>query len=107
MAYSLPEDVHERPVTIAGADYHTPPNLMRLAMAEAAVQVALRLRPDAGEAHLARAEHLYRGYLDHDGALAELEIVRAGDAVTVNLSRLQAGDKYMPVEICSVLRPIE
>jgi serine/threonine-protein kinase len=38
--------------------------------------VALRLRPDAGEAHLARAEHLYRGYLDHDGALAELEIAR-------------------------------
>src|SRR5256884_4054618 len=52
---------------------HTP---ARLAMAEAAVQVTLRLRPDAGEAHLARAEHLYRGYLDHDGALAELEIAR-------------------------------
>ncbi len=31
---------------------------------------------DAGEAHLARAEHLYRGYLDYDGALAELEIAR-------------------------------
>jgi len=30
------------------------------------------LRPDAGEAHLARAEHLYRGYLDYHGALAEL-----------------------------------
>ena len=52
---------------------HTP---ARLAMAEAAVQVALRLRPNAGEAHMAHAEHLYRGYLDHDGALAELEIAR-------------------------------
>ena len=52
---------------------HTP---ARLAMAETAVQAALRLRPDAGEAHMARAEHLYRGYLDHDGALAELEIAR-------------------------------
>ena len=48
----------------------------RLAQAEAAVQAAFRLRPDAGEAHLARAEHLYRGYLDYEGALAELEIAR-------------------------------
>ncbi|HEX5489960.1 MAG TPA: protein kinase, partial [Candidatus Udaeobacter sp.] len=44
----------------------------RLALAEEAVQAALRLRPDAGEAHLARAENLYMGYLDYDGALAEL-----------------------------------
>jgi TolB-like protein/class 3 adenylate cyclase/Tfp pilus assembly protein PilF len=48
----------------------------RLALAEVAVQAAFRLRPDAGEAHLARAENLYRGYLDYDGALAELEIAR-------------------------------
>jgi TolB-like protein/tRNA A-37 threonylcarbamoyl transferase component Bud32 len=52
---------------------HTP---QRLALAEAAAESAFRLRPDAGEAHLARAEHLYRGYLDYDGALAELEIAR-------------------------------
>jgi TolB-like protein/Flp pilus assembly protein TadD len=52
---------------------HTP---ARLAMGDSAVEAALRLRPGAGEAHLARAEHLYRGYLDHDGALAELEIAR-------------------------------
>src|SRR5207248_2720850 len=48
----------------------------RLASAQAALDAAFRLRPDAGEAHLARAEHLYRGYLDYDGALAELEIAR-------------------------------
>jgi TolB-like protein/cytochrome c-type biogenesis protein CcmH/NrfG len=48
----------------------------RLALAEAAIQAAFRLRPDAGEAHLARAENLYRGYLDHEGALAELEVAR-------------------------------
>jgi TolB-like protein/Flp pilus assembly protein TadD/predicted Ser/Thr protein kinase len=48
----------------------------RLALAEAAIQAAFRLRPDAGEAHVARAEHLYRGYLDYDGALAELETAR-------------------------------
>src|SRR5437762_1699249 len=52
---------------------HTP---ARLALAEAAIQSAFRLRPSAGEAHLARAENLYRGYLDYDGALAELETAR-------------------------------
>jgi len=52
---------------------HTP---ARLALAEAAIQTAFRLRPDSGEAHLARAQNLYRGYLDYDGALAELEIAR-------------------------------
>ena len=57
---------------LVGID-HTP---ARLALAEAAVQAALRLRPEAGEAHLARAENLYRGYLDYDGALAELDIAR-------------------------------
>jgi adenylate cyclase len=52
---------------------HTPE---RIALAEAAVEAAFHLRPDAGEAHLARAQHLYRGYRDYDGALAELEIAR-------------------------------
>ena len=46
----------------------------RLVMAEAAIQAASRLFPDAGETHLARAENLYRGYLDYDGALAELQV---------------------------------
>ncbi len=48
----------------------------RLALAEAALKAAFRLQPDSGEAHLARAQHLYRGYLDYEGALAELEIAR-------------------------------
>src|SRR5207249_7597153 len=48
----------------------------RLALAEAAIQEAFRIRPNAGEAHLARAFHLYNGYLDYDGALAELEVAR-------------------------------
>jgi TolB-like protein len=46
----------------------------RLALAEAAVQAAFRLRPDAGEAHLARAWNLYWGHRDYDGALADLDI---------------------------------
>ncbi len=52
---------------------HTP---ARLALADAAVKTALRLRPDSGEAHLALAEHLYRGYLDYDRARAEIAIAR-------------------------------
>jgi tetratricopeptide (TPR) repeat protein len=48
----------------------------RLAMAEAAIQEAFRIRRNAGEAHYARAVHLYRGYRDFDGALAELEVAR-------------------------------
>jgi tetratricopeptide (TPR) repeat protein len=55
-----------------GAD-HTP---ARLALAEAALQAATRLRPDAAETHLARANYLYYGLRDYDGALAELEIAR-------------------------------
>jgi TolB-like protein/class 3 adenylate cyclase len=52
---------------------HTPE---RLALAEQALQAVSRLKPDAGETHLARAGHLYRAYRDYDGALAELEVVR-------------------------------
>jgi TolB-like protein/Tfp pilus assembly protein PilF len=54
---------------------HTP---ARLASAEAAVQAASRLRPNAGETRLARARNLYWGYLDYDGALAELEVAGQG-----------------------------
>jgi serine/threonine-protein kinase len=52
------------------------PNPAYLAEAEAALQSAVRLRPDAGETHLARARNLYWGHLDYDGALRELEIAR-------------------------------
>jgi TolB-like protein/class 3 adenylate cyclase len=48
---------------------HTPE---RLALADAAIQSLRRLRPDAGETHLALAKHLYWGYLDYDRARQEL-----------------------------------
>ncbi len=71
LAYCLLASTHDL-LYFLGDDHTTE----RLALAEAALQKAFRLRPDAGEAHLARAENLYRGYLDYDGALAELEIAR-------------------------------
>jgi TolB-like protein/Tfp pilus assembly protein PilF len=48
----------------------------RLASADAALQAAIRLRPEAGETHLARAQYLYFGPLDYAAALAELENAR-------------------------------
>src|SRR5437667_11737788 len=48
----------------------------RLALAEAAIEAASRPRPNAGETHLARARNIYQGYLNYDGALAELELAR-------------------------------
>jgi TolB-like protein/Tfp pilus assembly protein PilF len=52
---------------------HTP---AQLALAEAALQAATRLRPGAGETHLARANYLYYCLRDYNGALAELEVAR-------------------------------
>jgi TolB-like protein/class 3 adenylate cyclase len=62
---------HGYAYSVIGYD-HTP---ARLALAEAALQVATRLRPDAGETHLARANYLY-DRRDYNGALAELEVAR-------------------------------
>jgi TolB-like protein/class 3 adenylate cyclase/Tfp pilus assembly protein PilF len=53
-----------------GAD-HTP---ARLAMADAAIQSLVRLRPNSGEAHLAVAKHLYWGYLNYDRAREKLDL---------------------------------
>ena len=71
-AYCQLAYAHEHLYAVMGSD-HTP---ARLALAEAAVQAATRLRPDAAETHLARAQYLYYGLRDYAGALAELEIAR-------------------------------
>ena len=82
-AYCLLADTHSR-LFFYGID-HTPE---RLALADAAVEAAFRLRPDSGEAHLARAGNLYRGHLDYDAALREVEIAQKtlpGDTRTFQL----------------------
>jgi serine/threonine-protein kinase len=71
LAYCRLAEVHDL-IYFFGSD-HTP---ARLALANTAIQNALRLRPGSGEAHLALAEHLYRGYRDHERALAELALAR-------------------------------
>src|SRR5216110_866088 len=71
-AYCQLAYAHEQLYAVFGYD-HTP---ARLALAEAAVQAATRLRADAAETHLARAQYLYFGRRDYAGALAELEIAR-------------------------------
>ncbi len=70
-AWSLLSRVH-------GAAYfrghdHTP---ARLGLANSAVQTALRLQPDAGEAHLALAIYYYNGFRDYGRARSELVIAR-------------------------------
>jgi tetratricopeptide (TPR) repeat protein len=80
-AYCQLAHAHEWFYAVDGSD-HTP---ARLALAETALQAAARLRPDAGETHLARAQYLYYGRRDYAGALAELESARR---VLPNDSRL-------------------
>jgi TolB-like protein/class 3 adenylate cyclase/Flp pilus assembly protein TadD len=71
LAYCRLAEAHDL-IYFFGSD-HTPE---RLALANTAVQTALRLRPGSGEAHLALAEHFYRGYRDYEHALAELTLAR-------------------------------
>ena len=48
----------------------------RLDLANSALQTALRLQPDAGEAHLALANYYYFGFREYERARDELEIAR-------------------------------
>jgi TolB-like protein/Tfp pilus assembly protein PilF len=48
----------------------------RLASADAALKAVVRLRPDAGETHLARASFFYRCYLDYNHARTELGLAQ-------------------------------
>jgi TolB-like protein/Tfp pilus assembly protein PilF len=52
---------------------HTP---ARLTLADNALKIVIRLRPDAGETHLARADFSYRCYLDYEKARAELAVAQ-------------------------------
>jgi tetratricopeptide (TPR) repeat protein len=52
---------------------HTP---ARLELANAAVQAALRVQPEAGEAHLAFAYYYYAGFRDYSHAREQLAIAR-------------------------------
>ena len=54
---------------------HTP---TRLAAADSALQAVVRLRPDAAETHLARANFFYRCYLDYNAARKELGLAQHG-----------------------------
>ena len=69
LGYCYLASAHDQ-IYLAGID-HT---AARLASARQAVDAALSLRPESGEAHLALAEHLYCGYLDYTRAREELAI---------------------------------
>lgn len=71
-AWCLLADVHGA-IYKQGYD-HTP---ARLALANTAVQTALRLQPESGEAHLALGNYYYQGFRDYGRARTELAIARS------------------------------
>jgi serine/threonine-protein kinase len=71
LAYYQLAQAHDQ-LYFSGID-HTP---ARLALADAAIQLLTRLRPNSGEAHLALAKHLYWGHLDYDRARRELKLAQ-------------------------------
>jgi TolB-like protein/Tfp pilus assembly protein PilF len=70
LAYCLLAEAHSHLYSIYD---HTP---TRRDLADRAVQAALHLRPEAGEAHLERARYLLRCNLDYDNARAELVVAQ-------------------------------
>jgi Predicted integral membrane protein len=73
----------------------------QLAAAEAALQRATALRPNAAETHLAHGSHLYYAFRDYKGALSELEAARAGlpnDPRILELTGLILGRRGKPEE---------
>jgi TolB-like protein/Flp pilus assembly protein TadD len=54
------------------------PTSARRALADEAINNALRLQPDAPEVRLAHANHLYRAHRDYEGARAQLAIAKRG-----------------------------
>jgi serine/threonine-protein kinase len=72
LAYCRLAEAHDGIYFFTSID-HTPG---RLALAKSAIDSAFRLKPNAGEAHLALAVHFYRGYTDYDHARAELDLAQ-------------------------------
>jgi TolB-like protein len=73
LAYCQLARAHEL-VYFLGGDH----SAARVAQAKLALEKALSLAPERGEAHLAAAEIHYRCYRDYQAALAELAIARRG-----------------------------
>jgi tetratricopeptide (TPR) repeat protein len=71
LAYCLLAALHDR--LYSGGEDASPE---RRALAEEAVQAAIRLRPDDGETHLALAHHSYHARRDHDRARAEIALAQ-------------------------------
>jgi TolB-like protein/Flp pilus assembly protein TadD len=66
------------------------PTMERRALADEAINSALRSKPDLPEAHLAYANHLYRGYRDYERARAELAIAKRGLSNNAEVIYLEA-----------------
>jgi TolB-like protein/Flp pilus assembly protein TadD len=82
LAYCLLTKAHD--ILYVDRIDHTP---ARVALGDAAVNEALRLRPDLPEAHLALAAHLYRCYRDFERA--QVQIAIAGQTLSNNSDLLE------------------
>lgn len=71
LAYCLLCEVHTD-LYFGGFD-HTP---ARLDLARVALEKAERIRPEAGEVHMAKGNFAYHGHRDYDGARAEFDLAR-------------------------------
>jgi TolB-like protein/Tfp pilus assembly protein PilF len=71
LAYCLLCEVHTD-LYFGGFD-HSP---ARLELARAALENAERIRPEAGEVHMAKGTFAYHGYRDYDGARTEFALAR-------------------------------
>jgi len=71
-AYCLLSQVHLF-LYFEGFDHTT----ARRELANAAIQNASRLQPDAGDVHLALARYAYHGFRDYDRARAQLDLARS------------------------------
>jgi TolB-like protein/Flp pilus assembly protein TadD/tRNA A-37 threonylcarbamoyl transferase component Bud32 len=63
----------------------------RLALAESSVEAAVRLQPDAGETHLAQANHFFMGYLNYERAREELAKAQRALPNNAEIFRLVGG----------------
>ena len=70
--------------------YQRNPTAEGRALADAAINEALRLQPDLPEVHLAYANHLYRSHGDYERARAELAIAKRGLPNNAEVMSLEA-----------------
>ena len=90
LAYCAIAGIHDAVYRELGNTKEDDPRMDRRAAAESALQTARRLRPDAGEVHLAQAKHLDEVNWDYPQARIEIELARRTLPNNADLERIDA-----------------